>query len=239
MTPPVLWTPPDALLQRCALGAYRRERGFDAYDELWRWSVENLDDFWASIWDRYGVGERGGTVLASREMGIPPTPEWFPGTQINYAEHALRGKADEALAIVAGGEDREDAEITWEQLRSSVRRIAAGLRALGVERGDRVVAYMPNVPETAAAFLACASIGAVWSSCSPDFGPRSVIDRFAQIEPKVLLAVRRYRYNGREFDRSSALEEIVAAMPGLVATAILGEQSWADLTAADGALAYD
>src|SRR4051794_30187741 len=154
MTPPVLWTPPDALLQRCALGAYRRERGFDTYDELRRWSVEHLDDFWASIWDRYGVGERGATVLASREM---PGAQWFPGTLVNYGEHALRGKPDEALAIVAGGEDRADAEITWGELRSEVRRIAAGLRALGVERGDRVVAYMPNLPETAAAFLACAS----------------------------------------------------------------------------------
>ena len=212
MTPPVLWTPPDSLLQRAALGAYRRERGFDTYDELWRWSVTDLEGFWGSIWDRYGVGERGDTVLASREM---PGAQWFPGTLVNYAEHVFRGKDDASLAIVAGGEDRDDAEWTWGDLRALTRRIAAGLRALGVERGDRVVAYMPNIPETAAAFLACASLGAVWSSCSPDFGARSVIDRFAQIEPKVLLAIRRYRYNGREFDRTEALDAIVDAMPGL------------------------
>ncbi len=201
MTPPVLWTPPDSLLQRCALGAYRRERGFDTYDELWRWSVTDLEGFWGSIWDRYGLGERGDTVLASEEM---PGAQWFPGTLVNYAEHVFREKS--GLAIIAGGEDREDVEWSWGELRELTARIATGLRALGVERGDRVVAYMPNIPETAAAFLACASIGAVWSSCSPDFGPRSVVDRFAQIEPKVLLAVRTYRYNGREFDRSEALD---------------------------------
>jgi acetoacetyl-CoA synthetase len=236
MTPPVLWTPPDSLLQRASLGAYRRERGFDTYDELWRWSVSELDEFWGSIWDRFGVGERGDTVVASDGM---PGAQWFPGTLVNYAEHAFRGKDDSAVAIIAGGEDREDAAWTWGELRDQVQRIAAGLRALGVERGDRVVAYMPNIPETAAAFLACASLGAVWSSCSPDFGARSVIDRFAQIEPKVLLAIRRYRYGGREFDRTEALDAIVDAMPGLQHTAILGEDSWSELTARDEQFVFD
>jgi acetoacetyl-CoA synthetase len=236
MTPPVLWTPPDALLQRASLGAYRRERGFDTYDELWRWSVSDLEGFWGSIWDRFGVGDRGDTVLASGSM---PGAQWFPGTLVNYAEHAFRDKDDDALAIIAGGEDREDAAWTWGELGEQVRRIAAGLRALGVQRGDRVVAYLPNIAETAAAFLACASLGAVWSSCSPDFGARSVIDRFAQIEPKVLLAIRRYRYGGREFDRTEALDAIVDAMPGLQHTAILGEDSWASLTARDEQFAFE
>src|SRR4051794_6923990 len=232
MTPPVLWTPPDSLRQRCALGAYRRERGLDTYEDLWQWSVSDLDGFWGSIWDRYGVGERGDTVLASEGM---PGAQWFPGTLVNCAEHAFRDKS--GTAIVAGGEDRADVEWTWEDLRSLTARIAAGLRASGVQRGDRVAAYMPNIPETAAAFLACASIGAVWSSCSPDFGPRSVIDRFAQIEPKVLLAVRSYRYNGREFDRSAALEEITAAMDAR--TVILGEASWDELTASEEDLRFE
>src|SRR5687768_4922008 len=221
MTPPVLWTPPDSLLQRCELGAYRRERGFDTYEELWRWSVTETEAFWASIWDRYGLGERGDTVLASDEM---PGAQWFPGTLVNYAERAFAGRDDDALAIIAGGEDREDASITWGELRAQTQRFAAGLRKLGVERGDRVAGYLPNVPETVAAFLATASLGAVWSSCSPDFGPRSVIDRFAQIEPKVLLAVRHYRYNGKAFDRSGALKEIEAAMSAR--TVVLGEESW-------------
>ncbi len=233
MTPPILWTPPDSLLQRATMGAYMRERGFETYADLQRWSIEDLEGFWGSIWDRYGVGERGPEVLASRAM---PGASWFPGTQLNYAEHAFRGRDDDALAIIAGGEEREDVEWTWGRLGELTRRIAAGLRALGVQRGDRVAAYMPNIPETAAGFLACASLGAVWSSCSPDFGARSVIDRFAQIEPKVLLAVRRYRYNGKAFDRSDALAEIVGAMSAR--TVVLGEDCWDALVADDEPLEF-
>src|SRR3954451_18710723 len=235
MTPPILWTPPDALLQRATMGEYMRERGSSTYAELQRWSVEDLDGFWGSIWDRFSVGERGDVVLASREM---PGAEWFPGTSLNYAEHAFRGRAYDALALIAGGEDREDVSWTWGELRSLTARIATGLRGLGVGRGDRVVAYMPNIPETAAAFLACASLGAIWSSCSPDFGARSVIDRFAQIEPKVLLAVRGYQYNGRQFDRSEALAAIVGEMPG-VQTVVRGEDSWASLTSVEEPLEFD
>src|SRR3954467_9601286 len=235
MTPPILWTPPDALLQRATMGEYMRERGFSTYAELQRWSVEDLDGFWGSIWDRFSMGDRGDVVLASREM---PGAEWFPGTSLNYAEYAFRGRADDAQALIAGGEDREDVSWTWGELRSLTARIATGLRGLGVGRGDRVVAYMPNIPETAAAFLACASLGAIWSSCSPDFGARSVIDRFAQIEPTVLLAVRSYRYNGRQFDRSEALEAIVGEMPG-VQTAVLGEESWESLVAERSPLAFE
>jgi len=246
MPPPILWTPPASLLERAAMAAYMRERGFDIYADLQRWSVEDLEGFWGSLWDRFEVGERGETVLASREM---PGASWFPGTLVNYAEHAFRGRSDGALAIVAGGELRDDAEWTWGELRASVRRIAAGLRALGVERGDRVVAYMPNIPETAAAFLACASLGAVWSSCSPDFGARSVIDRFAQIEPKVLLAVDGYRYNGRDFDRRETVQAVREAMPGLGHTALLryldpsasldGALDWDELTASDEELRFE
>src|SRR3954451_19663833 len=237
MTPPVLWTPPDSLLQRCQLGAYRRERGFDTYDELWRWSVESLEDFWASIWDRYGVGERGSTVLASRDM---PGAQWFPGTLLNYAEHAFRDKADGALAIVAGGESREDEQWTWGELREQTRRIAAGLRRLGVTKGDRVAAYLPNIPEATAAFLATASLGAVWSSCSPDFGARSVIDRFAQIEPKVLLAVDGYRYNGRDFDRGEVVAGIHSKVGGeLVKLGYRDGSGWADGFLGDDELTFE
>jgi acetoacetyl-CoA synthetase len=245
MTPPVLWTPPEKLVARAAMTSYMRERGLDAYEDLWRWSVDDLEGFWGSIWDRYGVGERGEHVLASRDM---PGARWFPGTLVNYAEHAFRDREDSALAIVAGGERRDDAEWTWGELREQVRRIAAGLRALGVQRGDRVVAYMPNIPETAAAFLACASLGATWSSCSPDFGARSVIDRFAQIEPKVLLTVDGYRYNGRDFDRLDTVRAVRDAIGGLAHTVLLryldggagleAALDWDELTAADEELAF-
>jgi acetoacetyl-CoA synthetase len=246
VTPPILWTPPASLLERAEMGRFMRERGFESYGELWRWSIDDLDGFWAAIWDRYDVGERGDTVLASREM---PGAQWFPGTQLNYAEHAFRGKDHDAPAIIAGGERRDDEEWTWGALREQTRRIAAGLRALGVGRGDRVAAYMPNIPETAAAFLATASVGAVWSSCSPDFGARSVIDRFAQIEPKVLLAVDGYRYNGRDFDRLDVVREVREAIPGLAATVLLpygnedasleGALDWDDLPGGDDELTFE
>jgi acetoacetyl-CoA synthetase len=246
VTPPILWTPPASLLERAEMGRFMRERGFESYGELWRWSIDDLDGFWAAIWDRYDVGERGDTVLASREM---PGARWFPDTQLNYAEHAFRGKDNDALAIIAGGERRDDEEWTWGALREQTRRIAAGLRALGVGPGDRVAAYMPNIPETAAAFLATASLGAVWSSCSPDFGARSVIDRFAQIEPKVLLAVDGYRYNGRDFDRLDVVREVREAIPGLAATVLLpygnedasleGALDWDDLPGGDDELTFE
>jgi acetoacetyl-CoA synthetase len=224
--PEKLWEPPAELVERARMTEYVRwlaaERGLelDGYDALWRWSVEDLEGFWSSIWDFFGVQADGGCdrVLSSREM---PGAEWFAGSRLNYAEHAFAGKEDAEPAILHASELRELGELSWGELRTQVAAVAAGLRGLGVERGDRVVAYMPNVPEAIVAFLASASLGAVWSSCSPDFGPGSVIDRFAQIEPKVLLAVDGYRYGGRDFDRRGVLAELAAAMPSLRRTVVL------------------
>jgi acetoacetyl-CoA synthetase len=224
--PEKLWEPPAALVERARMTEYMRwlasERGlrFDGYEQLWRWSVDDLEGFWASIWDFFGVRADGGydRVLGSREM---PGAEWFAGSRLNYAEHAFAGKDDDEVAILHASELRELQELSWGELRAQVAAVAAGLRELGVERGDRVVAYMPNVPEAIVAFLATASLGAVWSSCSPDFGPASVIDRFAQIEPKVLFAVDGYRYAGKDFDRRETLAELQAAMPSLRRTVVL------------------
>jgi len=224
--PTLLWEPPAELVERAVMTRYMRERGFDDYASLWQWSVDDLDGFWASIWDFFSVEGSYDAVLASRAM---PGAQWFPGAQVNYAEHLFRGKADDAVAIVHASELRDLAEVTWGELRRQTASMAARLRALGVERGDRVAAYMPNIPEATAAFLACASIGAIWSSCSPDFGPRSVIDRFAQIEPKVLLAVDGYRYNGRDFDRRETVERIAAETGGHVLTlGYLDGSGWPD-----------
>ncbi|MEY2515136.1 MAG: acetoacetyl-CoA synthetase, partial [bacterium] len=165
------------------------ERGVQtaSYDELWRWSVDDIERFWASIADYFDVRFEtpAGAVLASREM---PGARWFAGATLSYPEHVFRGHDDDDVAIRHASELRPLAEMTWGELRALTTRIQFGLRALGVGRGDRVAAYMPNIPETIAAFLAVAGLGAIWSSCSPDFGARSVVDRFAQIEPKVLLA---------------------------------------------------
>jgi len=220
--PAPLWTPSEERIERANITRWARAlgRGEQSYDELWQWSVDDLEAFWASIWDSFGV--RAATpyerVLGSREM---PGAQWFPGAALNYAEHILADGDDDAVAIRHASELRDLGETTWRELRPLTAQLAAGLRAQGVGSGDRVVAYMPNIPETVAAFLATASIGAIWSSCSPDFGARSVVDRFAQIEPKVLFAVDGYRYNGRDFDRRETLAGLQAEMPTLQRTVVL------------------
>jgi acetoacetyl-CoA synthetase len=221
-----LWEPSEDMIARSAMTRYMRwlaeERSleFAGYDELWRWSVRDLDAFWASIWDHFGVRASAPytAILGKRSM---PGAEWFPGAKLNYAEHLFRDRADEDVAILSASELRDVDELTWGELRRQVAELAAGLRDLGVGRGDRVVAYLPNVPETIVAFAATASLGAIWSSCSPDFGASSVVDRFAQIEPKVLFAVDGYRYGGRDFDRMDTVAGLQAAMPTLEQTVVL------------------
>ncbi|HXO09727.1 MAG TPA: acetoacetate--CoA ligase [Solirubrobacteraceae bacterium] len=219
-TPIVLWTPSPERIERATLTRYRdwleREHGlrFEDYATLWEWSTTELDAFWRSVVEFFGVdfSTEPEAVLGRREM---PGAQWFPGARVSFAEHVFRGKRDDEIAIRHTSELRELGSWTWGELRSQTARIASGLRALGVGEGDRVVAYMPNIPETVAAFLACASIGAVWSSAAPEFGARSVIDRFAQVEPKVLLAIDGYRYGGRDFDRSAIVDAIAAEIPSL------------------------
>ncbi len=169
-----------------------------------------------------------------------PGAEWFPNTSLNYAEHIFAGKDDGEVAILHASELRSLGELRWGELREQVAAVAAALRAVGVERGDRVVAYLPNIPEAIVAFLASASIGAVWSSCSPDFGPASVIDRFAQIEPKVLFAVDGYRYGGKDFDRAETIARLQEAMPSLEATVVVPYlDPDADLSALDEVVRWE
>jgi acetoacetyl-CoA synthetase len=210
----LLWQPSPEWIERSRLTHYMRwlDRGFETYSDLWRWSVEDLDGFWGSLWDYFELPGGYERVLAKREM---PGAEWFPGAQLNYAEHLFRQARGGETAIVHASELRELAELSWDELRDMTARVAAELRRLGVGRGDRVVAYMPNIPETVAAFLATASIGAIWSSAAPEFGAPTVIDRFKQIEPKVLLAIDGYRYNGRDFDRTAQVDELRAAILSL------------------------
>ncbi|MDO8213659.1 acetoacetate--CoA ligase [Conexibacter sp. CPCC 206217] len=225
-TPPVLWTPELARAQRAQLTRFARwlaqERDVraDGYAALWQWSVDEPEAFWAAIWDYFEViahtpYER---VLGRREM---PGAQWFPGATLNYAEHVFRDRDDDAVAIRHASELRPLAETTWGELRDLTARVAAALRAEGIGSGDRVVAYMPNVVETVAALLACASIGAIWSSASPDFGARGVADRFAQIEPSLLLTVDGYRYGGKPFDRLAVVAELQRELPTLRRTVVL------------------
>ena len=219
MTGRVLWSPPQDVRETTEAGRYlawlERERGlaFADYDALWRWSVDDLDAFWASIWDFFQVRAHApyDAVLATREM---PGATWFPGARLNLAEHllGLEGELDE-VAVVAHSQTRPPFELTFGELREQVARARTGLLRLGVGPGDRIAAFMPNIPETLVAFAATASIGAIWASCAPELGPRSVIDRLAQLEPTVLLAVGGYGYRDRAVDRRAEVAAIRGALP--------------------------
>jgi acetoacetyl-CoA synthetase len=222
-----LWTPSAEMVEGARLTAFtewvgeRHERTFTGYRELWEWSVTEIEQFWGDIWEYCGVRasvpyER---VLASREM---PGARWFEGAQLNYAENLLARERDpDETAVVHASELRPLGELTWSELSEQVAALAAGLRSLGVQRGDRVAAYMPNIPETLVAFLAGASIGAIWSCAAPEFGARSVVDRFAQIEPKILFVVDGYRHGGKDFDRAAALQTILDGLPTVEHTVML------------------
>ncbi len=217
--PEKLWEPSAEAIERSAMTAYMRwlaaERGVQAddYAALWEWSVTELEDFWASIWDYFHVESTPyAAVLDERVM---PGGNWFEGAELNYAEHIFRGTDPGEVAVCHASELRELSELRWGELREQVAAVAEALRALGVEPGDRVVAYLPNGAEALIAFLASASLGAIWSSCSPDFGPGSVVDRFAQIEPKVMFAVDGYRYGGKDFDRLDTVADVAAQIPSL------------------------
>ena len=226
----VLWAPPPDVRTRSRLGHYlgwlEEHRGlrFRDYEQLWDWSVTDLDAFWTSIWEYFDVGPpvvpsstpAPAPALAERAM---PGAVWFPTARLNYAAHLLReAGADDAVAVLARSQTRGPVDLTAGELRRQVARARAGLVRLGVGRGDRVVAYMPNIPETLVAFLATASLGAVWASCAPEFGTRSVLDRFTQIDPKVLLAIDGYRYGTKAIDRSAEVAAIRDGLPGLAAT---------------------
>ncbi|WP_243790902.1 acetoacetate--CoA ligase [Saccharopolyspora gloriosae] len=244
--PELLWQPSPEHVAGTRIGEFRdwlrTERGRDLpdYRALWDWSVSDLTGFWGAVADFFDVTfhERPAQVL---EAEVMPGARWFPGATLNYAEHALRGgpgKTDDDVAVVFAREDGHGSELTYGELRSRVAAMRAAFAELGVQRGDRVAALAPNCPETLIAFLAAASLGATWSSCSPDFGVRAVADRFVQIEPTVLVAVDGYVYGGRSFDIRSTVDELRAELPGLAGTVLIdyvdagraaGTHDWSEL----------
>ena len=254
--PEILWQPAADVRERTRIGHYldalaSHGHNFADYDELWRWSVEDLEGFWGSVWEFGEVrsSARLGPVLTSARM---PGATWFPGARLNWAEHGLRlaHRAGSDEILIAHSETRGRSTVTVDQLRERVAQARAGLQQLGVGRGDRVAAILPNIPEAVVALLATASLGAIWTSCAPEFGTRSVVDRFSQVEPKVLLAIDGYRYAGRTIDRSDELAAIRAELPGLAATVVLpyldvgaepipGTSSWAELTSKAGSLEFE
>ena len=253
----VLWEPTQKIKSRAAITQYlnwlESEQGlsFNDYQSLWQWSVTEIEDFWQSLWQFFDIkATKNYThILLDRKM---PGAKWFPGAKLNYAEHVFRQMSATRPALIFQSETQPLTEITWDELYRRVSSVAVGLRNLGVKRGDRVVAYMPNIPQTIIAFLAAASIGAIWSSCSPDFGSRSVIDRFNQIEPKVLFAVDGYQYGARSFDLRPAIGKLQQSIATLEKTILLpyltshGESTgldqvieWDQFLKEDGELAFE
>lgn len=232
-----LWEPDPAA--ESAMGRFAAQVGHDDYVSLHAWSISDLEAFWASVTEFTGVSWQAEpeAVLADASM---PGARWFPGGTLNYAEHALRDRGrDGHAAAKFRSQTRDPSELSWAELRAAVARCRSGLKRLGVGRGDRVAAYAPNIAETLVAFLATASLGAVWSSCAPEFGIRSVVDRFSQIGPKVLVAVDGYRYGSKDIDRTGEVAQIVEALPSLehvVSVAYLADGFDSDTSVSWGAL---
>ncbi len=222
----VLWMPTEEHIQRSNIKRYmnwlKEKKGlsFETHRQLWNWSVEQLEEFWESVWEYCEV--KSATpyrcVLEERKM---PRAKWFPGARLNYAEHVFRNERSDRPALLFRSERVPYREVAWKELKEKTAAVANALKKIGVKPGDRVVAYMPNIPETVIAFLACASIGAIWSSCSPDFGASSVIDRFQQIEPVVLFAIEGCQYGGKEFDKRPIVDELREKLPSLKKTILL------------------
>jgi acetoacetyl-CoA synthetase len=214
-----LWNPSPELIAQSNLTRFRnwlnQEKGlsFDSYDDLWTWSVTDLDNFWTCIWEYFGILHDGS--ITHVVQGSMPTCTWFEGTALNYAEHIFRKATSQHPAIIFKSESSPLQEISWASLRQQVASLQQHFKAQGIQAGDRIVAYMPACPEATVAFLAANALGAVWSSCSPDFGTNSVIDRFAQIEPKILVAVDSYNYGGKTFDKTSVISQLAEALPTL------------------------
>ncbi len=250
-TPEVLWSPDPAATPRIA--AFATSVGIDPrdYDALWRWSVEEPDAFWQAVWRFFDVPGDGSPTPALADASMPGAV-WFPDVRLNYAEAALRlpGRADDDVVVVGRSQSRDDVRLTAAQLRDQVARARAGLVRAGVGRGDRVAAYAPNVPETLVLLLAAASLGAVFSSCAPEFGVQSVVDRWQQTEPVLVLAVDGYRYGAKTVERRAEVERIVEALPSVRtlvwlpyldpdAPAPNGATTWDALLAEPGELAFE
>lgn len=222
----LLWKPNESWKENAHIYQYmnwlktHKNMHFSDYQSLWKWSVTNLEDFWESLWEYFDIqsNEPYQTVLTSHKM---PGARWFPEATINYTEHIFKDRDWQDTAIIHASEGRENAEVTWRELYQHTASIQKTLKDLGVRKGDRVVAYVANIYEATVAFLATASIGAIWSSASPDFGTQSVIDRFRQIEPKVMFTVDGYLYSGKSFDRLDVIKNIQAELPTLEATIVI------------------
>jgi len=236
---PILWSPNDEQAHATAMHRFMRQQGFDDYDRLYQWSIDHSSDFWESLCEFCDVRFDAPAETTLSNPDDIMHAGWFAGSKLNFAAHLLRHDGDRA-AIIFCGEDGARREISFDDLQQAVARIAAGLRDAGIEKGDRVAGFLPNSPEAIIAMLATASIGAIWSSCSPDFGVNGVVDRFGQIEPKVLFATDGYFYNGKRIDSAPVVAGIAAELASIKVTVIVPFLGAADsLAAAANAVLWD
>ncbi|MBT1704687.1 acetoacetate--CoA ligase [Chryseosolibacter indicus] len=225
----LLWTPSEKMKKDANLRHYidwlreRKQLTFSDYQALWNWSVTDINSFWKSIWEYFDILHDG--EISQIYSGEMPAVKWFEGTKLNYAEHIFRKANDTHPAILFKSESTALREVSWKELSMSVSALQALFKAEGIQQGDTIAAYLPCIPEASMALLATTSIGAVWSSCSPDFGTNAVIDRFNQIEPKVLFAVDQYTYNGKSFDKTSVVQDLINALPSLKCIILVSDQS--------------
>lgn len=251
------WVPSPRNIDAARVTEFMRwlesERGlaFADYDALWRWSVDAIGDFWSALWDWADIRSTPARGQALSDAAMPGAV-WFPGVGMNYVDQVFRHATDAHPAIIFRNEAGEHGELAWDELQRQVAALAASLRGMGIGRGDRVAAFLPNVPQTIVAFLAVASLGAIWSACAPDMGKLAVLDRFRQIEPKVMIAVDGYRYGGKPHDRRALLHELleelpsverIVLVPNLDRQASAGEfrhgLAWADAIAGNAPLAVE
>lgn len=225
----LLWTPTPESKENSNLRKYQnwlkqnKNLNLFEYDQLWQWSVDQVDAFWESLWEYFEIISEG-EYRKVRSSDSMPGIRWFEGTKLSYAEHIFRNFKSGETAIIHSTERTASEKITWNELQNSTAAFQGFLKSAGIGEGDRVVAYIPCIPEATVAFLAANSLGAIWSSCSPDFGTQSVIDRFAQIEPKILVTVDRYYYGGKEFDKTSIVEAIVKAIPSIEKVVLISDE---------------
>ena len=236
---PILWEPDQERIRASAMFRFMQQQGFDNYDDLYQWSIEASTEFWVALCDFCNVRFATAANSTIERPDNIMDAGWFAGSELNYAEHLLRFEGARA-ALILTAENGDRRELSFDELRQAVADVAEGLRRVGVVKGDRVGGYLPNCPEAIIAMLASASIGAIWSSCSPDFGVSGVVDRFGQIEPKVLFTANAYLYNGKRFDCLETAAGIAAAIPSIELTVVTPFADDAmEISAIDNAVAFD
>ena len=240
-----LWEPSQERIERCNLHRFmhrinqRYDKDLADYSHLWQWSTENITDFWKEVWNFVGIHSQTPYERVVDDLEQFPGARWFEGAELNFAQNLLR-RSDNGIALAFHSEGREPVRMTYAALNNQVAQVAKALEQLGVQPGDRVAGFMPNMPQTVVAMLAATSLGAIWSSCSPDFGIKGVLDRFGQIQPKVLFTADGYFFKGRSFDSLSRVAEIIQDLPSIEKVVVVPyTQAQPDLGQVKGAVLFD